>query len=1086
MKTINKAVWALAAPLLLPGFAAAMSAAVISHELEISISPENRSLSAQDTLTFAAPSSEFIFSLHEGLSPATRDPALKLEKTGAAGIAEIWRLTSGKPLNSFTLKYGGELYHPLVEQGAEYSRSFSETPGVISSSGCWLSGSSFWYPYFENSLVTFSLRTTMPEPYDTVSGGERASSAASGGYRTSLWLEGNPQDGINLACSKYAQYSREYNGLGLFAFLQSPDDKLASAYIVAAEKYLDLYSALIGPYPYKKFALAENFWETGYGVPSFTLLGPQIIRFPFILNSSYPHEILHNWWGNGVFVDYKKGNWCEGLTAYLADCLLSEVRGKSRDYRRTALQKYADYVSGGKDFPLAEFRARRSSASEAVGYGKAMMFYHMLRLKLGDEKFIAGLRLFYRDNKFSYASFSDLRRAFEIVSGLDLKTFFRQWIERPGAPELEFKNPSVSPVAGGYALTFNLIQKQATPYLLTVPVATHLEGESAALVRSVELSKKEESYKLKFAKKPFLIEIDPELDLFRKLGPLDTAPALSRILGSARPLIVLPSAADTQTFKTYSDFALAWNQDDVNPPEIVKDSELRALPADRSFWLLGRENRFTPAFERELEKLDARFMPDTFLAENRSFETAGNTFVFTDLNARNPAYCGALILGGNPGKLSQLAAKLPHYGKYSWLAFDAEINLIKSGVWENKNRPLSAAFANGAGLPYPQRRALAEPASVFSKKRIEEAVSYLAKEIRGRAPGSQGHEKAGLYIEKELRAAGVMPFFGDRFTQEFSGRTSAAAMRFKNIIGKIEGLKNKDKYVVLSAHYDHMPAEDGLVFPGADDNASGAALLLELARYYAKNPPDRTLIITAFDGEEEGRLGSKYFAGSLKPDEFSKINAGLNFDTVGRLGRGKILILGAGSSDKWVHIFRGAGFVTGIDHDLVKQELDSSDHLSFIERGVPAVQFFSGPNADHHKTTDTASKIDTDGIVKMAEFAKETIDYLASDSDFITRPAVPAPGRSDPATSRKISTGLVPDFAFQGKGVRAHEITPGSPLAYAGVRAGDVILKVNGEDMGDLKGYSAALKKLSPGDRIKITWLSDNVQNTTQIELAGR
>lgn len=128
-----------------------------------------------------------------------------------------------------------------------------------------------------------------------------------------------------------------------------------------------MYSKLIGPYPYKKFALVENFWETGYGMPSFTLLGPKIIRFPFILHSSYPHEILHNWWANGVFVDLNAGNWNEGLTAYLSDHLVKEQRNQGVEYRRTTLQKYTDYVAKSKDFPIMEFRSRHSSATEAVG-----------------------------------------------------------------------------------------------------------------------------------------------------------------------------------------------------------------------------------------------------------------------------------------------------------------------------------------------------------------------------------------------------------------------------------------------------------------------------------------------------------------------------------------------------------------------------------------------------------------------------------------------------------------------------------------------------------------------------------------------
>ena len=146
-------------------------------------------------------------------------------------------------------------------------------------------------------------------------------------------------------------------------------------------------------------------------MPSYTLLGPQVIRFPFILTSSYPHEILHNWWGNSVFVDYATGNWCEGLTAYMADHLIQEQRGQGEEYRRDTLQKYRSYVKDGRDFPLTEFRSRHSAATEAVGYGKTLMLFHMLRQRLGDDGFRQWAARFYRENRGKQASFSDIRKA---------------------------------------------------------------------------------------------------------------------------------------------------------------------------------------------------------------------------------------------------------------------------------------------------------------------------------------------------------------------------------------------------------------------------------------------------------------------------------------------------------------------------------------------------------------------------------------------------------------------------------------------------------------------------------------------------
>ena len=130
-------------------------------------------------------------------------------------------------------------------------------------------------------------------------------------------------------------------------------------------------------------------------MPSFTLLGSNIIRLPFIINTSYPHEVLHDWWGNSVYVDYSRGNWSEGITAYMADHLMAELSMTGNTYRRDTLQKFTDYVNAKNDFPLTKFINRYNAPSEAIGYGKALMFFHMLRMKLGDEIFKKSFNHFY-------------------------------------------------------------------------------------------------------------------------------------------------------------------------------------------------------------------------------------------------------------------------------------------------------------------------------------------------------------------------------------------------------------------------------------------------------------------------------------------------------------------------------------------------------------------------------------------------------------------------------------------------------------------------------------------------------------------
>ncbi|MFA6435034.1 MAG: M28 family peptidase [Elusimicrobiales bacterium] len=1078
-----------------------LSAGIITHDLKVRIEPARNSLAAEDTITLPRSGNGeagIIFSLHKGLAPSilTKGATLReLDPDGSSAVyglnystgtvvAAKYSLLLPPGVNSFTIKYSGVINHPQAEQAENYARSFSETPGLITADGVYLAGASFWYPQFDGRLSAFKLETDLPYGYESVAGGGRLSRAVRGDRTLTVWKTASPQDEITLVCGRYKEYDAGEADLKLQVFLRTPDDELARKYLDAAGRYVEMYSGLLGPYPYGKFALVENFWETGYGVPSFTLLGSRVIRLPFILNSSYPHEILHNWWGNGVFVDYEKGNWCEGLTAYLADYLISEGRGKGREYRMTVLQKYADYVRSGKDLPLRDFRSRNSSASEAVGYGKALMFYHMLRAGLGDEKFKAGLRDFYKKNKFKYASFEDLKRSFEgQTGGTGLDEFFAQWVDRSGAPELALKDVRVTPGTDGFELEFSIAQLQDGPaYKLEVPVAVQLENISRPRLLRLAMKKKEEHFKYSSTMRPARVEIDPEFDLFRKLSPLETPPTLSRLLGAEKPLIILPSAASGAAGAAYEAFALAWTRDKNNLPEIKRDSELAGLPAGRRTWVIGAENKFYPALAARLEPRGVRFSRGRTMIGNRDFPSSSCTFVFADLNPENPLYSTGLILAARPEKLQLLASRLPHYGKYGYLVFDEEMTSLAAGGWETGNSPLAAVLDPGAPRPaYPAREPLAAPASAFSADRMKQHVLYLASGPEGRGPGEPGLEKARKYISAMFRRYGLMPLSESGFAQEWtdSGRT------LTNLAGMVQGSGRKHEYLVISAHYDHLPPEHGRSYPGANDNASGVALMLELADYYSKHAPGRSIIFAAFDGEEEGRLGSERFVKSrLAP---LKTDADINLDSVGRLDGGNMMFLNSGSSDKWVHILRGAGFVTGYDYEASKQDLDSSDQASFIKAGVPAVQLFSGVNADYHKATDTADKIDYGGMVKEAEFIREIADYLAGDSDFITRPRSslnplpPAPGLSP----RKASTGLTPSFDWQGTGVKADSVADGSPLWRTGFKAGDVIVKINDIPTEDLRAYARELKKYAPGDRIKITYLSDSLEKTAEIDLSA-
>jgi len=443
--------------------AAPLHAGEIHHEIKIDLDPETHRIAVEDTIHFsgnspAAGENVLHFLLHPGLNPHSPNPEVSIFRIKsptefaadgllttplipARGLAvESYRLTLPRGQTTAVLRYSGEIDHPLRQEDGEASADF---PGTVSEDGIYLEGTSYWVPWFDEGLVTFTLDVTLPAGWDAVSQGQRTRHEKGKDKTIVRWESPEAQDAIYLVGGIFSEYGPSEGKVSALAFLRTPDAALAEQYLGVTGQYIEMYEGLIGPYPYTKFALVENFWDTGYGMPSFTLLGPTVIRFAFILHSSYPHEILHNWWGNGVYVDSATGNWSEGLTAYLADHLIQEQRGRGTDHRRAVLQKYSDYVSttpenGEKsratDLPLTDFRERHNPVTEAVGYGKTLMFFHMLRQTLGDEVFIQSLRDFYKNFKFKRAGFSDLQTTFSQVSKRALEKEFEQWVRRTGAP----------------------------------------------------------------------------------------------------------------------------------------------------------------------------------------------------------------------------------------------------------------------------------------------------------------------------------------------------------------------------------------------------------------------------------------------------------------------------------------------------------------------------------------------------------------------------------------------------------------------------------------------------------------------------
>ena len=1084
----------------------------LHHELRVSLDPASHAITARDRITLPAAAHNLTMDLHPQLEPKFSSPQ---------GPVELLDQQSGSYYTSYQLKlprgtkavdvtYTGKIHHQLSSSHAEQARGFRSSSGIIGSQGVFLASSSLWYPQLRGyPYLTFELRVELPSGWSSVSQGRREQDRGQTGGTVETWRIDQPQEEIYLIAARFSEYSRSLQGangpIDAQVFLRKPDQPLADKYLEATASYLKMYEQLLGPYAYSKFALVENFWQTGFGMPSFTLLGSRVIRLPFIINSSYPHEILHNWWGNGVYIDFASGNWSEGLTAYLADHLIKEQQGQAVKYRQQSLQKYRDYAANNRDFPLSEFRSRHSSATEAVGYGKTLMLFHMLRKKLGDEVFVRALQAFYRDYRFRVAAFDDVRQVFERVSGQSLAAFFDQWVQRSGAPRLQLETSQPGESSDGFTLELTLAQVQpADVFTLDVPLAVSLEGQRTAEWRVLSMQQRQQTYTLKFDKRPTRVDIDPQFDLFRELATAETPPAFTRVFGASELLVVTPSAATDEMRVAWQAFANDVSHMGPEQVRIVSDDRIDALPEQQAVMVLGWNNRFTPQIQHDLARHPVGFEADRVQVDGTNTQRARHAFAWVtrvedDDGQTSPR---ALVTADLPAALTGLARKIPHYHRYSYLAFEGEepTNRLK-GRWPVADSPMARVLSEGAARgELPGAQALVDPVSVFDPARMLRNVQVLSDPVlRGRGLGSDGLDTAAAHIAQAFQRFGLQPAGDDGgYFQHFKAvGEDGKPVTLKNVVAVIPGRHptRASENLVLGAHYDHLGlgwpdvrrANQGKIHPGADDNASGVAVMLELARILGRSQPERTMVFVAFSGEEAGRLGSRHYVNNAGAHPVDRTIGMLNLDTVGRLFDGKLMVLGGESAAQWPHIFRGIGFVTGIQTAMVNEPLDASDQQSFHEVGVPAVQLFSGPNADYHGPGDSADKIDAEGLVKVAEVSKQVVEYLASrEEPMSVTLASSAQQKPRQAGSRKVSLGTVPDFTYRGRGYRLDGVTPGSPAERAGLQEGDIIVQIDGQPIAGLRDLSNILKTLTVGGNIEVVYLRGGHRMTTEAMLTER
>ncbi len=522
-----------------------------------------------------------------------------------------------------------------------------------------------WYP-LPLVLATYRVTVTLPAGFIAVSEAENIRSRSATDTITHDSVFDHPLPSVSLVASRHYTVSRkQHRNIDVEAYFFGADQHLADQYLAAAVAYIADYEQLLTPFPYSRFAIVETITHAGNSFPTFTLLGQSVVRLPFIVDASLRHEIAHQWFGSSVYVDYASGNWCEGLTTYLADHRAADLKGEGSAYRKALLVDYDAYIAEDNASSVRDFRFGSSKTERALGYGRAMMIFHMLKGKIGEGAFYTALRDVAEVRRYEVTSWDDLQAAFEAASDSALQVFFQHWLDRSDVPEIAVSAAGTIVLDGIPQLELGLRQR-SPPYPMSLPVV--MRSDAPPVESWLPFDEVSATVTVPVPVPPASLIVDPAYHVMRALSPAETPPVLAAFLARPRVTAII-AEADVDRYRPV--LAAMHLQ---NCTEVIDDSLLDNgdIAFDTSLVITGFDSRAArQVFGRQAVPVD-----DVRLVV-----------------ARSPWHRDELVMvlqvNNTTSENQVVGRKLRRYGKYTELAFTDGRNTHKS----------VAATADGIHVP---------------------------------------------------------------------------------------------------------------------------------------------------------------------------------------------------------------------------------------------------------------------------------------------------------------------------------------------------------------------------------------------------
>ncbi len=387
----------------------------------------------------------------------------------------------------------------------------------------------------------------------------------------------------------------------------------------------------------------------------------------------------------------------------------------------------------------------------------------------------------------------------------------------------------------------------------------------------------------------------------------------------------------------------------------------------------------------------------------------------------------------------------------------------------------------------------------INQTQLKKDITFLASDkLKGRGTSTPEEKIAAAYISKSFKACGLIPKGNSGYNYNFTFKkntnphdTSSINIKERKGIDVIGFLDNSAPYtIVIGAHYDHLGLghdynsldanPSNKIHNGADDNASGTAGVLQLANYLSSNnkKENYNFLFMCFSGEELGLLGSKKWCDNPTLP-LATINYMFNMDMIGRLNDStkKLLVYGVGTSPTWVPLLDKTNTYFSIKKD--SSGIGPSDQTNFYLKDIPVLHFFTGQHNDYHKPTDDVEKINFEGEKKVLEYIVTLINELDSHSKLVFQKTA---SPTSTKTTWKVTLGVMPDYTFEGKGMRIDGVTEGKPAFKAGLLVGDVVVELGGVKVLTMQDYMKALSALKKGDKTTVVVNRNEQLITNSIE----